>query len=242
MESVELYARLKALIHEWPAFEGRGKLDAETHEWLGKADALIAAANNGADSIIFGNAVGALGANSLHDSNVATIRAILYRTLARAELQVPVPARGAFIAAGSSFAVLAALSKVLVKATADVLIVDPYLDAVALTDVAVLVPEGIPVRLMGDAANKQANLAPALARWKLQYTTTRPIEVRLSAPRALHDRMIFVDGKEAWSLSQSIKDFANRAHASIERSTPEIGAEKKLAYDNGIWGAATLIA
>ncbi|RYE41142.1 MAG: phosphatidylserine/phosphatidylglycerophosphate/cardiolipin synthase family protein [Hyphomicrobiales bacterium] len=241
MEAIELHARLKALINEWADFEGRGRMSAEANAWLGKVHALVEAADNGADSLMFGNAVQSLGGNSMHESNVQTIRAILFRTLAKFELQMPTAAQGSFIAAASPFDVFASLSKILVVAKTDVLIIDPYIDAVALTDVAVLVPEGVPVRLLGDSANAQANLAPALARWRIQHTT-RSVEARMASPKALHDRMIIVDCVNAWSLSQSIKDFAKRSHASIERSEPEIAAMKKLAYDDGIWIGATPVA
>lgn len=239
MEPAELHARLKALIHEWTAFEGRGKVTAAANEWLGRAHVLVEAGGDTAETIIFGTAVTGLG-SALHDSNVQTIRASLFRALARAELKAPTVQSGAFIAAASPFDVFASLSKILAVAMADVLIVDPYIDAVALTDVAVLVPEGIPVRLLGDGAHVQVNLAPALARWRTQYST-RPVEARMTPPRALHDRLVIVDRMDAWALSQSIKDFAKRTPASIERSTAEIAAMKKAAYDDDAWNAATVV-
>jgi len=239
MEPAELHARLKALINEWPAFEGRGKVSAEANEWLGRAHALVEASGDTADTIIFGTSVAGLG-SALHGSNVQTIRAILSRVLARAELKAPAAQSGAFIAVASPFDVFANLSRILAPAKLDVLIVDPYIDAVALTDVALLVPEGVTVRLLGDGAHIQVNLAPALTRWRAQHST-RPVEVRMTPPRALHDRLIIVDKAVAWALSQSIKDFAKRTPASIERSTPEIAAMKKTAYDDSAWSTATVV-
>lgn len=239
MDPAELHARLKALMHEWPAFEGRGKVTAETNEWLGRAHVLVEAGGDAAETIIFGTSVAGLG-SALHDSNVQSIRAILFRVLARAELKAPAGQSGAFIAAASPFDVFASLSKILAQARVDVLIVDPYIDAVALTDVAVLVPAGVPVRLLGDSAHIQASLVPALARWRAQHST-RPVEARMTVPRALHDRLIIVDRANAWALSQSIKDFAKRTPASIERSTAEISAMKRAAYDDGAWSAATVV-
>jgi len=64
--------------------------------------------------------------------------------------------------------------------------------------------------------------------------------VRLTAPRLLHDRMIIVDGREVWALSQSVKDFAKRAHASLLRVDAEVSALKVQAYED-LWKNAQKI-
>lgn len=236
MEPAELHARLKALVSEWVPFEGRGQVSQEALLWLGRLHALVVEADNATDSIVFGVAMQGIG-TALHEMNAAQLKAIIFKTLAAAEMKAPAAQQGSFIAAASPFQVFAALAKIMASAKREVLIVDPYIDAVALTDVATSAAEGIQVQLLGDSVRVQANLAPGVARWKAQYTA-RPLEVRMSATRALHDRLVVIDQSEVWNLSQSIKDFANRSNASIERSNAELGAEKVAAY-LALWAGAT---
>ena len=236
MDPAELHARLKALIHEWVPFEGRGKVSQEALLWLGRVHALVAEADNGSDPIVFGVAMQGIG-TVIHEVSAAQLKGIIFKTLAAAEMRAPATQQGSFIAAASPFQVFAALARIMSSARREVLIVDPYVDAVALTDVASTAADGIQIQLLGDGVRIQPNLAPAVARWKAQYST-RPLEVRMSAPRALHDRLIVVDQSEVWNLSQSIKDFANRSNASIERSNTDLGAEKVSAY-LALWAAAT---
>ncbi|CAN7624237.1 hypothetical protein LJR084_004839 [Variovorax sp. LjRoot84] len=228
MEPAELYARLKAVVKDMPELEGFLPITPEVNARLGRAYALVKIASNGADEILFGTAAQHLN-GVLRDSQAQTIKAVLYRALAHAELQLPADEQGAFVAVKSKFEIIAVLSGVLRDAKHSVLIVDPYIDAVAVTDFAGLVPEGVPVLLLGDQRNLQPNLAPAIARWKADYPK-RPIEARMAPERALHDRLVIVDQVGVWNLSQSIKDFAGRSPASIEHSKPEIAELKVAAY------------
>jgi hypothetical protein len=79
---------------------------------------------------------------------------------------------------------------------------------------------------------------PAAERWRMQYGGARPLEVRVSEPKLLHDRLIVVDQKTVWSLTQSFKDLAARSPTSIIRTPPEISAAKMEAYAD-LWDGAT---
>src|SRR4051812_42582594 len=91
------------------------------------------------------------------------------------------------------------------------------MDEKALTDFGLLTPERTTVRLLADKNGVQDSLPPAVERWTPQYGDKRPLEAKLTPRRALHDRAIFVDGKGAWVLTQSLKDFATRAPGVIFR-------------------------
>lgn len=236
MEPAELHARLKALISAWTPFEGRGQVSQEALLWLGRMHALVVEADNGSDQIVFGVAMQGIG-TALHEINTAQLKAIIFKTLAAAEMKAPAAQQGSFIATASPFQVFAALAKIMASAKREVLIVDPYVDAVSLTDVASSAAEGIQIQILGDSVKVQPNLAPAVTRWKAQYSA-RPLDVRMATARALHDRLVVVDQSEVWNLSQSIKDFANRSNASIERSNAELSAEKVTAY-LALWATAT---
>jgi hypothetical protein len=75
---------------------------------------------------------------------------------------------------------------------------------------------------------------------KPSLCATRPLEIRLAPARSLHDRLIIVDGAQAWTLTQSLKDFAARSPATIVKVDGETAGLKICAYD-AIWrGAAPL--
>ncbi len=223
-----------------PDLNRPGPIPAETNQWLGRAAALVEAVfGQSVDLISF--KVSADGLDSaLRDLNAQTIAATIHRALAKAELAAPAASQGAFIAVGESFSALAAVSKVLAAARRSVLIVDPYADAKALTDFAVLAPEGVLVRILSDAGTVKPSLQPAAESWARQYNGARPLEVRLAAARSLHDRLIAVDDVQAWTLTQSLKDFAARSPASIVKVDAETSALKIGAYD-AIWQGATVI-
>jgi hypothetical protein len=177
----------------------------------------------------------------LRDGNAHTIEAILYRTLAAAEAKAPAAARASFIPAGAGFSALQSVGKVLAEVATDVLIVDPYLDVKAITDFVPLAAEHVTVRLLGDGfSTKPDLLRPAAQRWTAQYGAARPLEIRLTTPRALHDRLILIDRKTAYILTQSLKDLAGRSPASVNRA--DAGATQlKIDHYESEWKAATAL-
>ncbi|MFV8529454.1 hypothetical protein [Ralstonia pseudosolanacearum] len=239
LDPESLYVQLGRLVETMPDLTRPGPTTAEANQWLGRAAALVEESGDPADFITFKVAAQNLD-TVLRDTNAQTVVAIVHRALARAELKAPAASQGAFIPVGESFSAVAAVSKVLAAARQTVLIVDPYADAKALTDFAVLAPEGVQVRILSDAGTVKPSLKPAAESWVKQYNSARPLEVRLAAARSLHDRLIAVDDAQAWTLTQSLKDFAARSPASIVRVDAETAGLKIGAYA-AIWqGAATL--
>jgi hypothetical protein len=239
-----LYRELGQLVAEQPLdLFGTLPISAETHRWLGRAAILVDEVTSpedpaaAYDQIAFSTAVDGLN-SVLRQSNAHQIITILHRALARAERNAPAAAQGAFIPAGAAFNVFQVLGKVLGEAAKDVLIVDAYMDAKVLTDFVPLAQEKVAVRLLSDSfSTKPEALRPAAERWAKQYGSSRPLDVRLTAPRLLHDRLIVVDGAKVWSLTQSIKDFAARSHASVLRVDNEIAKQKIQAYE-AMWAGA----
>jgi len=234
-----LYLQIGRLLETTPDLSAYPRPE-ETRRWLGRVYALVAET---ADK----NVIQALDLQiSRLDSNVAAIhedakekvQIILHRALAIAELKAPAAVQGAFIPAGNAFDALAALGKVLATAKQDLLIVDPYMDEKVLTEFAALADEKVRLRLLADQQSVKGTLRPAAERWSQQYGVIRPLEVRLSAPRALHDRLIIVDRANAWILTQSFNAFASRSPASINRSEAEV-ASLKMPYYEDVWAKAT---
>jgi hypothetical protein len=240
LDPESLYMHLGRLVETMPDLNRPGPITAETNQWLGRAAALVEAVfGQSVDLISFKVSVDGLD-SALRGINAQTIAATVHRALAKAELAAPAASQGAFIAVGESFSALAAVSKVMAVARRSVLIVDPYADAKALTDFAVLAPEGVIVRVLSDAGTVKPSLKPAAESWVTQYNGARPLEVRVATARSLHDRLIAVDDSQAWTLTQSLKDFAARSPATVVKVDTETAGLKIGAYAE-IWqGAAPL--
>ena len=230
-----LYLQLGSLVAEMPDLTS-GPITPEMNRWLGRAAALVELTGDLANTVNL--KVTSQSLDGVHRArNAQTIAAIVHQALAKAELMAPASSQGAFIAAGHTFDAFAAVGKVLGTATTDVLIVDPWADEKALTDYAVLAPDKVTVRLLADQADHKKSLKPAAEHWAQQFGAARPLVVRLAPPKALHDRLILVDGTTAWTLGQSFNKLAARAHTSLVRIDPELGALKIKAYAV-MWEAA----
>lgn len=233
-----LYRQLGRLIETMPEFPTSGNLTSDHHRWLGLADALIGYGDDVVNKIALRAATGRLQ-SAARMWALEDMRNILYRALAAAELKSPASAQGAFIPIGNSFDAFAALSKLLGTAKHDVLIVDPYMDDAALTDFGGIVSDGVALRVLADQAYCKPSLQPAAVKWVQQYGAIRPLQVRLSHPKALHDRAIFIDNTQAWTLTQSLKDFAKRSPAEIVRADDT--AVLKIGAYQAIWDASTVV-
>lgn len=235
MDAGEIYVRLGNLIAEMPDLKN---YKDSMRPWISKALVLVEKAGTPIELKRMQDAAASIrGYPHIYH---AAFSEVLSQCLARAELNAPAAVSGAFIPAGNALDAMAAVGKVLKEAKAEVLIVDPYMDETILTDFAVMLPDGRKLRLLTDAATVKASLKPAVQRWIAQHGSSRPIEARTSPARALHDRLILVDGKTAWTLTQSFKDLAARSPASIIRVAADIAALKLPAYDD-MWQVATPI-
>lgn len=178
------YHQLGQIISEEPTIpRGAERGSSEILRWFGRAEILIAEVSGIADHLKFNGLRSTILTATATDaeSQMRHIRGLLYAALAKAEMNAPTAARGAFIPAGNSFDALTAVAGVLRECRGSVLVVDPYMDAVALTDFFPMVTEGLPLRLLASNKQKNAGLPEAVERWKTQYAHGRPVELRLSA-------------------------------------------------------------
>ena len=126
------------------------------------------------------------------------------------------------------------------EASRSLFVVDPYADDKLFTDFLPTAPEAVSLQILSDAATCKPSFAPAVVRWRAQYTTARTLEARLAAPRILHDRLIVVDNATVWIVTQSFNALAQRASASVAKFDPEPGKLKLDAYRD-IWKQANPI-
>jgi hypothetical protein len=234
-----LYLQLGQLVAEMPHLTGAGQITPEIDRWLGRAAYLVTEAGVGSDPFSFTTASDGLNNSIMRDLYAHQISAIIFRALAFTEAKAPTSARGGFVGVHQDLDALQVVGKLLAEARQGVLIVDPYMDAKVFTDFGPTAPLGATVRLLTDSHYTRVEaVRPAMLRWIQQFGATRPIEVRLSAPRTLHDRLIFADGTMVWSLTQSLKDFAGRSPALAQRLDPD-PAKMKIDFYEGVWAAAT---
>lgn len=228
------YLRAASLMRSIPNL---GKFDdPETLIWLGRCQAQIEEFLGAFDVVEFRTATNRLASSVFFPEARRTILTILYRLVASLEAKASSTLAGSFIPAGSAFDAFAALSKTLGEANTGVLVADPYIDEVFLTDFALCIKPGTAIRILSDREHLQLSLKPATARWIEQYGTARPIEVRVTPRKKLHDRLMIVDQKTVWLVSQSFKNLATRAHATITRAD-DIAEMKILAYAD-LWEEA----
>lgn|SRR5262245_54677625 len=233
-----IYIQLGQLVSEMPDL-ATGPITPEMNAWMGRAAALVERLGDQGETITLRVSCQMLNSPHLRANNAQTIAAVVHRALAKAELNAPAGTRGAFIAAGDTLDAFAAVGKALAMARHGVLMVDPYADAKVLTDYAVQANENVTVRVLSDSAScYTASIKPAAEHWRRQFGALRPLEIRLTGPRALHDRLMELDGSQVFVLGQSFKDLAARAHTSLVRMDPDSAALKIAAYVD-LWKAAT---
>lgn len=237
-----LYTALGRLLQTAPHSTNHQEFKTpEGRQWLGRGHAIVTEVGvaNGMDSTAYILAMNRIGTIS-NVNGLEEVFSILYRALAHCERHVPSSMTGSFIPVGNSFDAFSALSKILQSANNDVMIVDPYMDATALTEFGLAVPEGITLRLLTDEYSYKENLVPSANKWINQYGAARPLVVKLSATKTLHDRAIFIDGTNAWTLTQSLKDFAKRSPAEIVKADDT--AKLKIDAYNQLWMNAKALA
>lgn len=210
-----LYVQIKSHLERVPEIDFAQGLNNEERKWVARALALLKAWDDNLSLATATVAAQTLDSYTLGPGNFNTIYLALATLKEELELRLPAGLSGTFISVGSSFDFHAAFSKIVSRAEKDVFLVDPYLDEKALTEFGESVAEGVNYRLLSDKAGVKANLGTAARKWVAQHGANRPIEVRLTAPKLLHDRLIVVDRKEPWSLTQSMKDFAARSPGVI---------------------------
>jgi hypothetical protein len=240
MEPEELYHYIGRLIEQMPPEPKAGEdTPRAVSEWVARVNALVQEYGTSQDKGMMTGALPGMMSKVTRGDTLEAIKMLLFNLFGAAELDAPAGARGTFIPVGSGFDFFAAVSKIFQTAQRDVLLVDPYMDETVLTEFGAAVPDGIVLRLLADEKDHKPSLTVAATKWASQNGTAKPLAVRLAPPRSLHDRAVFVDGKEAWTLTQSFKDFAKRSPGEIVRAN-DVAALKIAAYED-IWNKSKTI-
>lgn len=243
-EAEAVYVQLSALLAAMPnlrAVDDDLAIPDATLRWLGECAAVISRLKSTLDDAELNLATNSFVSSKGANVHAQKIKMVLYRALALAQQRAPATAQSAFVATGADFDAFAAMHRIFEEATLSVLVVDPYMDESALLSFAVMAKEGVGIGLLADEKGVRPALEPAAKAWIDQYGGARPLKVRIAPARTLHDRLILVDREKAWILTQSLKDFAARSPATIQRVDSGLAAMKFEAYAQ-IWNASTVIA
>jgi hypothetical protein len=154
-------------------------------------------------------------------------------------LAAPAAVQGSFLPVGEAFTAVTALTKIFETAATSILIVDPYADQTLLAQFAVLAPEKVQMMILADEAYHKPGLKPAAQAWTQQFGPSRPMEVRVTLPKTLHDRIIVVDERDVWTLGQSFNALAKRAPTSLVLVMDADTATLKIDAYKLLWAAAS---
>ena len=237
MDKLTLYHQIGRIIASAPEFLAGREITQEQMLWIGRAEALIKETDL-TSWAEFRNGYGKLNYSS-HDRGVHEMFLALHKALGAAELAAPSHARGSFIPAGNEFDAFSALTKLFDRAKSEIFVVDPYMDEKILVDFLSAISRKISIRLLSDSSCVKTTLKPATLKWHAQYGDDSNLEVRLAPERTLHDRAVFLDHSAAWTLTQSIKDFAGRSPAEIVDAN-DTASLKISAYEK-IWSESEVI-
>lgn len=235
-----LYLRIGHLVETAPDFTISATPDMRL--WIAQARAVVKETSDVANMVAFETAMGLYfgpPAAPLYGSKLVQC---VYNALADAGSNVSSSLRGAFIPAGNAHDAVAAVVKILGEAKRRVMLVDPYADAALLERYALFVPEGVVVDVLADVKDVKPTLKPAAEAWLTQYATSRPLSVRVSPARALHDRLIILDEAIAFTVGQSFNALASRAPTSINRIMDAETARRKIEAHLQIWDSAPVLA
>ena len=232
MEPGVLLAQLRALFERAPDFEQYSPTSRDHMTWLGQAHALVSRWDRLA-AVSFGSASDFLAIDLLRANNVAKIFGIIQRAIADLELKVPDGAITVF-GAGKVYDIFRALNEVITSAEKSIFIIDPYLDDTVFNHYLISRKADVSVRLL--FSKNAAQLKPAAEKYIAQFGQV--LEIRKT--RAVHDRVIFIDGYVCWVLGQSLKDAAKAKPTYLAPLSPDVIPAKLEEYES-IWANANEI-
>lgn len=230
-EILRLLAEADELLRLMPPLNAIRHQSLENIEWLGRATSLVNQVDP-AQGIRFQGYVDEIGLVNAQAANrgVRGVPTILHAV--RSSLQRWAGITPSVVAApGNVFDYFNGVRKIVETARVDIFFVDPYLDADFISKYMPMVTQGTSVRLL---ASKGIDALLTAATLYAKQSGLQ-IEVR-EEKKKLHDRYIFVDGREAHMSTASFKDGGARAAASLIRITDTFDAVGSI-YEQ-LWTSA----
>ncbi len=226
MNSAVLLAELQLMANNIPDFDLFCSTSRHHFEWLGKTHALLLRWNQ-TEANMFKLASDFLGTKLTREGNVVQLIGILHRALADLHLNTP-SKPGQVFGPGAVYDFFKALKDVLSTATQAVMVVDPYLDDQVFETYISGIRPAIDVKLLSAKTGDQ--FKAALDRYEAQHSHT----IHFRKSKAIHDRVVIIDGRSCWVLGQSINNAAKSKPTYIAPLSLDTAGEKIRIYQ-GIW-------
>lgn len=228
----QLLAEIEDVIRTMPP---RATIRHETSEnlsWLGRASAVMHLWDR-VRAVMFDSHVTNLHATMARDADqgLRGLLTMLHQAGHELRLRTVGPLTVA-VANGGVFDYFDEVRKVIEGAKADLLFVDPYLDAEFVSRYLPHVCQGVTIRLLG--REKMATLLPAVELLRQQNSLS--IEVRSAA--GFHDRYVFVDKLACYQSGASFKDGAKKAPTTLTQIIDAFAAVANT-YEQA-WASATV--
>lgn len=231
-----LQAELDDLLRNRPTPNDILNRSDDAISWIGRAGAAVSHWDTPR-----GSAILMVAEQDLHSGDLARIgrghsRLVALLNEARHSVRMTTAtALSMAVEPGMVFDYFDGLRKIVERAGADLLFVDPYLDADFVSRYLVYAHPGISIRLLA-GQKKLATLLPAVGAFAKQSGT----KVAVRSTDQIHDRFVFVDGKECYQSGASFKDGANKTPTTLTQITDAFQAMQQT-YEK-LWAAAKIEA
>jgi hypothetical protein len=207
-------AELDAVLRDRPTPNAIFNHSADAIAWIGRAAAVLGHWDTARGGVLL------MAAElDLHTANMAQVNrghSRLIALLSEARHSIRMATAGPLnvaVGQGMTFDYFNELRKITERAAADLLFVDPYLDADFVERYLVHVAPGVGIRLL--TRFKLQTLLPAVDAFAKQSG----ISVAVRTADNLHDRFVFVDAKECFQSGASFKDGAVKADTTVTQIT-----------------------
>lgn len=228
----QLLSEVEDVLRTMPPRESLGNETPENYAWLGRAQAVIQLWDP-VRAVFFSGNIAKVHSGRARDfeAGVPAVLTTLHQVRHELRMQAVGPMTVA-VGMGNVFDYFDEVRKVIETAKADLLFVDPYLDAEFVSRYLPHVTRGVAVRLLG--RESLATLLPAAAL--LRQQTGLSIEVRSAG--GFHDRYVFVDRQSCYHSGASFKDGAKKAPTTFSQIVDAFSAVSSM-YEQA-WLAATV--
>jgi len=225
-----LLAEVEDVIRTMPSHGAMGHDDSDTLAWIGRASAVAHAFDMVRATTMFDGHVRNLGAPGQYNNAVRGIVTMLHHMRHDLRMKIGSPSSVA-VAGGGVFDYFDEIRKVISEARADLLFVDPYLDAEFVSRYLPHVAKGTSVRLLG--RERISTLVPAADLMRQQSG----LEIAVRSASSFHDRYVFVDGRACYQSGASFKDGAKRAPTTLTQIIDAF--DPVLATYESLWREGT---
>jgi hypothetical protein len=230
----QLLIEVEDLLRTMPDRDGFGANGTDDHlSWLGRAEAVVTAWDP-LQSVFFQSESKRANSPDARQVQMAIPAIITWLHRVRHNLRMQtIGPQAVAVGQGNVFDYFDEVRKIIEQARADIMFVDPYLDAEFVPRYLPHVAKGVSIRLM--ARDRMSTLLPAVELFQQQ--SGMKVEVR--SVSGFHDRIIFIDRAACYLSGASFSDGAKRTPTTLTQITDAHAAMEAIYEDK--WMSGTLM-